>query len=100
MANAKKQKLTLGFGVDVPEATRESRYQPLYDLLETQPGEWADVTAALEQLSQEAGTKAASPSSSAITLRKHGFSATTRQVDGEARVFAAYQVQEGEEGAE
>ena len=88
--------LKVNFGVDVPEATRESRYQPLYDLLEGTPGKWADVTDALEQLSQEAGTKAASPSSSAITLRKHGFSATTRQVEGEARVFAAYQLEEEE----
>ncbi len=92
-----KKTLKVNFGIEVPEATRESRYQPLYDLLETQPGQWADVTDALTQLSQEAGTKAASPSSSAITLRKHGFSATTRQVDGEARVFAAF-IEDEEEG--
>ncbi len=91
---AKAIKVT--FGIEVPEATRVSRYQPLYDLLATQPGEWGDVTDALDQLSQEAGTKAASPSSSAITLRKHGFNATNRSVDGVQRVFARQPIEEGE----
>lgn len=93
------KKLQVNFGIEVPEATRSSRYQPLYDLLETQPGQWGDVTDALTQLSTEAGTTAASAPSSAITLRKHGFSATTRMVDGEARVFAAF-IEEGEEEGE
>jgi hypothetical protein len=84
-------KLKVNFGVEVPSSTRESRYQELYDLLKANKGQWADVTDAISALAQAQDAKVPTPQASAITLRKQGFEATTRQVDGEPRVFAAFE---------
>lgn len=86
-----KSKLKVNFGVEVPTSTRESRYQELYDLLEANKGQWADVTDAIAALAKAQDAKVPTPQASAITLRKQGFDATTRQVDGESRVFAAFE---------
>ena len=94
--------LSLSFGVDIPKQARGSRYQELYDLLEANAGQWADVTDAVAMLANQAGAKIPTPQATAITMRKHdGFSATTRTVDGVARVFAGFNVpEEGEAQAE
>jgi hypothetical protein len=90
MATAKKS-VSLDFGIDVPSQTRGSRYQELYDLLEANPGQWADVTDAIALLAAQANSKVPSPLASAITLRKHDrVSATTRTIDGGQRVYAAF----------
>lgn len=96
-----KAKLKVDFGVNVPTSTRESRYQELYDLLRQNKGQWADVTDAIAALAQAQDAKVPTPQASAITLRKQGFDATTRQVDGESRVFAAFEpTDDGEAEAE
>ncbi|MCP4229544.1 MAG: hypothetical protein GY771_05290 [bacterium] len=77
-------------GVEPPSATRESRYQPLYDFLKENVSEWADVTDAIANLAKEAGGKVPSAQASAITLRNQGFEATSRKTDKGPRVFARY----------
>lgn len=88
MAKNTDSGLGVSFGVQVPEQSRASRYDELYDLLNSNPGEWADVTDAFRILAERAGAKVPSAQSSAITLRKQGFVAQTRKVDGVERIYA------------
>lgn len=82
-----KGKLGINFNVEPPKQDRSSRYQELYDALREglKPGEWADVTDAVQKLASESDSgKVPSPQATAVTLRKNRFAATAR---GD-RVFA------------
>lgn len=87
----------VSFGVEVPSSSRESKYQPLYDLLRENPADpkdensgWADVTDGIAELAKANGGKTPTAQASAITLRNRGFEATARKVDGTDRVFARF----------
>lgn len=87
----KANALGLSFGTEPPSATRESRYQPLYDTLTANPGQWADVTDAIAELVKTSGgAKVPTAQASAITLKNRGFEATSRKTEKGDRVYARF----------
>ena len=86
-------KLKVSFGVELPVQERTSRYEALYELLTENSGVLGDVTDAITQICESVGSKTPNPTSAAATLRKKGFYATARLVDGQMRVFAGHNVE-------